>query len=297
MRKGQRFTPLLINAWLKEGRGTGVFDEFQPLHQVTRRDPGSNGLSRILNDTSRSRHLLSENEYIAYLFALGVPDLFDVREQFHLSLRESRHELSRYNLKYWGNCFAGTLDIAHELGIKHPRIQNRKDAPWPFSTDLLLTIGHQNQLSMLAVSVKPDKNLSKRVKELISIEKCYWEKRGVEFLLITPDTYLESVMINVTTYAPWGHGSDLRIDLFPETTNVLKEIDGLPLSAAIRFVQERFNLSVKEAQNLFWGSVWRGIMPLDLNRKATAGTPINLISIQDFWKQNPIVSRRSSWQS
>ncbi|WP_029148312.1 TnsA endonuclease N-terminal domain-containing protein [Methylophilus sp. 5] len=297
MRKGRKFTPSLIEKWLKEGRGTGVFSGFKPLHQVTRGDPGSSGLSRIMNLSSRPHHLLSDKEYVAYLFARIVPGLVDIREQFHLSQEDSRHELSAYSLGYWSGLFPGTLTIAKEFGIKHPRIQNRTDAPWPNSTDLLLTLKRDGSLSLLAISVKPDSKLSDRVKKLIELEKRYWEARSVDFLLITPETYLESVMINMTTYSPWGHDRSSSAELLLRIKSFSKDIDGLPLSHALRTIKDRLNVSNQEAQNLFWECVWKGILPVDLNRKASPGTPINLIILKDFWKQNPVASRRSAWLS
>jgi len=297
MRKGRKFTPSLIEKWLKEGRGKGVFSEFKPLHQVTRGDPGSSGLSRILNISSRPHHLLSDKEYVAYLFARIVPGLVDIREQFHLSQDDSRHELSAYSLSYWSDLLPGTLTIAKELGIKHPRIQNRKDAPWPNSTDLLLTLKRDDTLSLLAISVKPDSKLSDRVKNSIALEKRYWEVRDVDFLLITPETYLESVMINMTVYSPWGHDRNSSAELLLRIKSFASDIDGLPLSHALRTVKDRLNVSDQEAQGLFWECVWKGILPIDLNRKATPGTPINLITLKDFWGQNPVASRRSAWLS
>lgn len=297
MRKGRKFTPYLIEKWLKEGRGKGVFSEFKPLHQVTRRDPGSSGLSRIMNISSRPHHLLSDKEYVAYLFARIVPGLVDIREQFHLSQDDSRHELSAYSLSYWSDLLPGTLTIAKELGIKHPRIQNRIDVPWPNSTDLLLTLKRDDALSLLAVSVKPDSKLSDRVKNLIALEKRYWEVRAVDFLLITPETYLESVMINMTVYSPWGHDKSSSAELLLRIKSFASDIDGLPLSQALRTVKDRLNVSDQEAQGLFWECVWKGILPVDLNRKPTPGTPVNLIPLKDFWKQNPVASRRSAWLS
>lgn len=297
MRKGRKFTPSLIDKWLNDGRGAGVFDEFQPLHQVTRGDPGSRGLSRILNTNSRPQHFLSGNEYVAYLFARIVPGLVDLREQFHLSQNDARHELSAYGLSYWSGLLPGTLTVAKELGIKHPRIQNRKDTPWPNSTDLLLTLERSGELSLLAISVKAESKLSGRTKELIALEKRYWEVRDVDFLLITPDTYMESVMINMTTYSPWGYSKSSDSNLILHVKNMANDIDAMSLSHAIRLIKNQLSLCINDAQHLFWECVWKGILPISLNRKATPGTPVNLISVSDFWKQNPVVSRRSAWLS
>lgn len=297
MRKGRRFSQKLIKKWLEEGRGSGVYDDYQALHQVTRADPGSQGLSRILNqiNTSRSEYLLSDTEYGVYLFARMVPGLVDLREQFHLSQDSSKHELSAYEHSKYVVDFPGTREVADELNIRHPKIRYESNSYWPISTDLLLTLQLKKKFSLLAISVKPEGELSKRTQQLISIESNYWKKRNVEFLLITPATYLRSVMINLKTYSPWGHAqSDMEAIL--QVGNLAKQIDGLALSKAMKLVQESLKLSYEVAQNVFWASVWKGVLPINLDRRATSGTPVNLLPIDAFWKQNPIVSRRSVWQ-
>lgn len=297
MRKGKVFTRALIQKWLDEKRGSGVFEDFTALHQVTRADPGSKGLSRIqnVNNSARPEHLLSDTEYGVYLFARMIPGLIDLREQFHLSQDDAKHELADYQISHDMRDFPGTLAVAKELGIKHSRIQNNPEAPWPFSTDLLLTLKFNNKLSLLAISIKPKGKLSKRTQQLIAIESMYWQKRDVQFLLITPATYLDSVINNMKTYSAWGHGMELDIGLLNQVELMSKELDGLPLFAAMKLVQDRLDLSYLNTQQVFWGSVWRGYLRIDLDRRATSGTAINILSKKAFWIQNPIASGRSAW--
>lgn len=298
MRKGKVFTRALIQKWLDEERGSGIFEDYTALHQVTRADPGSQGLSRILNvnNSARPEHLLSDMEYGVYLFARMIPGLIDLREQFYLSQHDAKHELADYQISNDMGDFPGTLSVANELGIRHSRIQNDSKAPWPFSTDLLLTLKLNNKLSLLAISIKPKGKLSKRTQQLISIESMYWQKRNVPFLLITPATYLDSVITNMKSYSAWGHGMEFDLGLLNQVELMSNELDGLPLSEAMKLVQHCLMLSYQDIQNVFWGSVWKGYLRIDLDRRATSATPINILSKEAFWVQNPIASGRSAWQ-
>lgn len=126
MRKGQRFTPARLVRWHNTGRGTGTGADYQPWHQVTRDDPSSRGRSHLLNwRFGRLHHLLSDLELVAFGFASMLPGVTDLREQFPLACNEHQCELADYQGSHSGRLSPGTLEIAEDLGHRHPAV--RKD--------------------------------------------------------------------------------------------------------------------------------------------------------------------------
>jgi len=88
MRKGKRFTPALLRAFEKLGRGEGERDSYRGWHQVTRRDPPSRGTSGWLQVPSEDRMAdhLSLGEEIGQGCARMAPRFSSGRENLPLSL-------------------------------------------------------------------------------------------------------------------------------------------------------------------------------------------------------------------
>lgn len=197
MRKGQRFTPARLVRWLDHGRGTGRGADYQPWHQVTRDDPGSRGRSHLINwRFGRLHHLLSDQELVAFGFASMLPGVVDLREQFPLAHDEHPPELAAYQVDRHGLTMPGTLQIAEDLGHKHPWVRKGEDdEPWVMTTDLLLTLfNRMGRSELLAISVKHADELSdKRTLELLRIEREYWRRQDVYWLLLNSTLYNDMV--------------------------------------------------------------------------------------------------------
>ena len=192
MRTTKRFTPNLLDRFRALGRGTGTYDDYIPWHRLSRGDPASQGRSHLPMWRGRQRELLSDQELGGFHFTIMLPTLVDVREQFPLSLESNRHELADYDVRARAGYFPGTKEIAESLATKHPRVNgNGRSAPWVMTTDLLLCLRRPDrQLELLAIAIKSDKDANrKRSKELLLLEKAYWQARGVTWLLITPSLY------------------------------------------------------------------------------------------------------------
>jgi hypothetical protein len=295
MRKGARFTNAKFERWAAEGRGQGTYADYRPWHQVTRADPGSTGLSSVIYVPwlKRQVHLLSLKEQISFLFSRMVPNLVDLREQFPLAIDDAPHELTAYDIRHFGKNFQGTQSIAHSLGFKHPMLRAEGGvSPWTMTTDLLLTIKINGGYQLLAVNCKAEKYLKKRTKQLIQIEANYWAQRGAKLLLITPNSYDESASLNLRAYSPWGNDPKVIPDK-GVIHKLLADIDGLALADAIRKLMTSLNLTCLAAQDVFWSAVWHGLIPVDLRRRVSPRTPINLLSLREFLDINPIASGRS----
>lgn len=301
MRTQKRFTPKLLDRFLREGRGTGTFEDYSPWHQVSRSDPSSRGRSHLLVWRDRQRELLSDGEWTGLNFASMLHNLVDLVEQFPLCQEDSPFELSRWDIRVGQAVFPGTIAIAKQLGIKHPRLKEQADQRlWTSTTDLLLVLRRSDgMLELLAVSCKPGTvaDLSSRANQLLDLERSYWAARGVRWLLITPSLYEKSVALTLRRTAPWGLADiaeDVELELACRTaqsmpyhseTDVLHEI--------ARQLQAGDDLFV--AQRALWQCIWQGLFPIDLRRGHRPHVPFKHITVNQFDLMNPIAARRSAW--
>lgn len=297
MRTQKRFTPSLMQRFIRQGRGTGTYQDYIPWHRVGRGDPSSLGRSHLMMWKERQRELLSDGEWDGLCFSTMIYNLVDVREQHKLSLECGPSELGLYDVRCAGGDFPGTLEIAKKLGFKHPRVTGEGTSDyWRMSTDQVLVLRLSSvQLEILAVAYKPDnKSLTKRKRQLLAIEKAYWDARGVTWILITPELFEESVGLTLRRTAPWALGV--------ATTAYEKQV---AIKVACQTVGHSFTFTLDSieallgnkdlAQRSFWQAVWNGDIPMDLRTGWRPHLPIKLLSHEAFTTLNPVASRRSSW--
>ncbi len=298
LRKTKRFTPALFDRFEKLGRGSGIYQHYLPFHRVGRSDPSSRGRSHIELWRNRHREFLSDGELIAFLFSAMLPQIVDIREQFPLGYEDCNHELREFDISIDNDYFLGTKNICEKLGVRHPRVNgNGESAPWRMTTDLLLTLKDQNEkLYLLAISCK-DKNfiLQNRGKTLQEIERNYWHNRGVNWLLIKPETYDHTASLTLRCSRSWGLGETVPNDVLKFVAIELHKCVGTSLTNTIKHLSLKLN-DYELAQRAFWQCVWTGIFPLDLRRGWRPHLPINILSVKEFWMLNPIASRRTAWK-
>jgi hypothetical protein len=245
----------------------------------------------------RHRELLSDVEWDGFLFSTLITEVVDIREQFKLSQKDSRHELVDYDIRFGGQDFPGTIACAEQLKIKHPWLKlGDESVSWVMTTDLLLLIrAPGGPPRLVAVSIKPDKSsIGKRSRALLNIERTYWLARSVQWLLITPDLFDQAVGLCLRRTAPWGLGTPATQQAIQIACAVAKEGIGGTLSSTIDTLAQHFK-SQDLALRAFWQAVWTGLLPLDLRRGWRPHLPIELLSRASFIGLNPIASGRSSW--
>jgi hypothetical protein len=245
----------------------------------------------------RQRELLSDQEWVGFFFSTLVRDVLDIREQFSLSLEDGSHELSAYQVNASQHIYPGTLELAKQLGFRHPKVTDKADkSEWVMTTDLLLALKRPSgKFELLAVAFKPAGELSKkRTMELLSIERKYWAVRGVQWLLISPEQYDERVGLTLRRSLPWALGSAVSKADILVAADVLEKHPGCSLSHFIEQLSAIFGC-VDHAQRAFWQAVWRGEIHMDLRCGWRPHLPIVLLSEAAFLDQNPIESRRSAW--
>lgn len=297
MRTTKRFTPKVLARFVREGRGTGIYQEYIPWHRVSRGDPASRGRSHLLQWQDRLRELLSDGELGAQLFAVMLPDLDDSLEQYRLEQEPSQHPLAAYQDWPAHELFPGTLDIAAKLGIKHPLVSgDGQSADWVPSTDLLLVrrpTGRRRQLMAVSFKSEAAEELTKRTKELLSLEREYWRYRHAVWLLITPAQFDHRVVLTLRRTAAWA--LDMSVDVQTRALAV-STANGMPnhsltqiLNSLTALVGDHFL-----AQRALWQSVWRGELPIDLRRGWRPHVPLLQVSPDEFRAFNPIASGRSA---
>lgn len=161
------FTREKYEKWIKEGRGQGEGVNYKPW--LTTQDVTSIGNnSRFVGIKTGRQHELFSNNESNYLFNIEFSDLvIDIREQFPLLPIEE------------------TIDIAQELGIKHPTDPTSREEI-VITTDFLVTTTSQSNKKLLARTIKEIKDLdSKRQMEKFEIERLYWAKRAIDWGIVT----------------------------------------------------------------------------------------------------------------
>ena len=165
-RRRYGFDEARIARFIKQGRGQGTGKNYKPWLTVA--DVPSLGRSHrvFCPKTGREHHLLSDNEYYAFLQQWWDDGVLDIREQYPLLDRRE------------------TLSIAAECGIKHPR-DPISGALWVITTDLLVQRRTSAGTEFTAFAVKPAEDLSDgRVLDKLDIERRWWQRRGIPWLAL-----------------------------------------------------------------------------------------------------------------
>jgi hypothetical protein len=166
--KSRKPTPQIVSRWIHAGYGQGKGRDYKPFMYV--RDVPSEGTSSMVRSriTGRNHAYLSDHEFKVHLIAEYGRSTLDIREQFALLP--------------WDE----TRSIAAQIGIKHP-IFPGTSTPTVMTTDLLLTLERHDGMELVAISAKLKKDLTKRNLEKLLLERIYWNRRGVRWILATED--------------------------------------------------------------------------------------------------------------
>lgn len=179
-----------IARFIREGRGAGEGPQYQPWLTVA--DVPSRGRSHRFDcpKTGRTHHLLSDNEYLAFLLCWWDDEVVDIREQFPLLDRRE------------------TAVIAAAMGIRHP-VDPTSRALWVLTSDLVLTKGHGTRRQTVVHAVKPAEDLKKpRTCDLLEIERRWWEQRGATWTLMTDLHVRTQLTRNLSWILGGGGGTD-----------------------------------------------------------------------------------------
>ena len=243
---------------ISEGRGRGTGKDYKPW--ITIHDLASRGVvSRVPGRTTgRIHHLLSKNE-TAFFYILDASEkVMDIREQFPLLP------------------VTETVEISQQLGYRHPRDPVSK-YPYVMTTDFVIATPEGN----VARSVKLSAELEKpRVLEKLEIERLYWERRGVDWRIVTEKELDFQRARNLEwIYRSWyypqmipdGQALDRITSCFLE----MYETTSLPVAEIARKTEDIFGLEEGLGLSAFqFLLLMRKITGLDLSR------PLDLVSVR-----------------
>lgn len=179
-KRKRELTKNRIEKLIKEGRGQGIGNEYKPWILV--QDIPSSGRSTRLKGikTNRQHEFLSDLERDYFYILEYSNKVIDIREQFPLLPLEE------------------TLLIAKEQGIKHP-VDPQTNEPIVMTTDFLVTINTNGKTRDVARTVKPSDNLiNERIIEKFEIERRYWEKRDIDWGIVTENEINKTLAQNIS---------------------------------------------------------------------------------------------------
>ena len=163
--------------------------------------------------------------------------------------------------------------IAKAIGVKHP-VYPKNRTPLVMSTDFVLTLDDpENQTE--AVSIKPSKmvdpenKLARRVLEKLLIEKIYWERRGIRWLLYTEKDIATTRAINLDMLRTAMVAKELRWldERLSDFVNLFKEhwTKYRTLNEILAKVRLALDLDPAQGFYLFGRSVWLHQLAVDLD--------------------------------
>lgn len=218
-----------IESMISEGFGQGTLINYKPWLQV--RDVPSSGVcSRVKGwTTGRVHEFFSQNE-LRYFYLLDWSMVVvDIREQYPLL------PLSE------------TLLLAKELGISHPA-NPRTQKPIAMTTDFAITVRQSVGVTQQARTIKPKETLSStRTLEKLEIERCYWQRRGISWGIVTESEIPQTFASNVAWVHPFRDRDTLALSSqqIEAITQLLTQAvvgSSLPLATITTDCDERLGL-------------------------------------------------------
>lgn len=256
-----------ISRCIKEKRGQGELSNYKPW--LTIQDVPSRG--RVHREigwkTSREHHLLSDLEK-NYLYICDWADnVIDIREQFPLE-REF------------------TVQIAEEIGVKHP-LDIKSGTPIVMTTDFLLTIKEGKSSVLKARTIKPAKELNdKRVIEKFEIERLYWERKGIDWGIVTEKEYSKVLIDNLTFLRTRSyHEDDKELNLFLQEWPTFIG----PVIENLHLFDKKYNLDDGMGLRLYKKALAKKILKIDMDKD------IDLFENAENIEGNPTLSDSKRW--
>ena len=198
-KRRRTYSDEVIQRRVKEGRGFGEGECYKPW--ITVRDVPSTGRCSEISGwktNGRIHHLLSELETNYFFILEWSPIVIDIREQFPL-----------FDDK---NTYEETVKIAESIGIKHPIVPG-SDTFNVLTTDFLITEMVNGKKVLKARTLKMSSELTKkRVIEKYEIERLYWQKRDIEWKLVTEKDFDWTISQNVEFVHSYYENKGLELD-------------------------------------------------------------------------------------
>lgn len=262
-RKRRDVTDTDVERWTRQGFGQGEGDGYKPWARV--RDFPSIGRSARVGGLKhwRTHHLYSDVEFGHFIMADFRPGVEEIREQVALLPREE------------------TIEIADELGIRHPRYPGVSTFT-VLTSDIQVLASGPDAPTSFVVSVKRWSNLQPGAKDLartiqkLSLERRYWQRRGVPWFLATEEHYVAAEVLNLSLLRP-----DRRMWLSESrceaAVDIVDRIRCLPRGGR---TLRKFLSSLPQGEDIGFQdlglAVWKRWLALDLTRTLRWNAPFPL---------------------
>lgn len=267
-RKRRGIADVDVERWTRQGFGQGEGDQFKPWAKV--RDVPSIGRSARVGGLKhwRTHHFYSDVELGHFIMADFRPGIEEIREQVALLPREE------------------TIEISERLGIRHPCYPGTS-TPIVITSDIqVLAPSHDEPINFVIcvkrrASLLPGaKGLARTIQKL-TLERRYWQHRGIPWYLATEDHYDAMEVINLSLLRP-----DRRTWLSEERCNaaldIVERIRRLPRSgASLRKFLSKLPQGEEDGLKDLGLAVWKRWLALDLTRALRWNGPIPLKEVRD----------------
>ncbi|OJE40244.1 transposase [Bacillus tropicus] len=261
-----------IEKLIKQGRGSGIGADYKPWLKI--QDVSSLGRSTRLKGikTSRQHEFLSDLERNYFYLTEYSDCIFDIREQFPLLPLEE------------------TIVIADELGIKHPT-DPKTGEPIVMTTDFLLTVDKGQGVFEVARTIKmKDELLKERVMEKFEIEREYWQRRDVDWGIVTEEEIHKVMARNISYIHDYYNIRDY--DVFQKMSSQLIEDLSLSLmqrllndSCSVRIITSKFDSDTHQpfgsGVTLFYHLLAQKIIMIDMLKPINLEEAIEIKSIDE----------------
>jgi len=145
------------------------------------------------------------------------------------------------------------------------------------------------------VAVKPAAECKKQsVLRKLGLEREYWIRRGVQWLLFTEDLYDPLVAATLKCTRPWALAPQSDLPIIQWLCERASIFNGHCLTYILDAATQRWK-NKQAVQNAFWRAIWTGQLTFDLRRSWRPSAPFVLQTEENFWGHNPIFSGRSAW--
>lgn len=189
-----------IKTRISEGRGSGIGKDYIPWIKI--QDVASNGRATRIKGikTDRQHELLSDLERDYFYILDFSDDVVGIREQYPLLPIEE------------------TMDIAMELGIKHPT-DPKSGEPIVMTSDFLITLKDKDEYIEVVRTIKQkDDLLKRRINEKFEIERVYWQRKELDWGIVTEQEIDKITAHNISFVH--GYKNMESIDSFSEISNL-----------------------------------------------------------------------------
>lgn len=262
-----------IDKLIKEGRGNGVLSKYKPWILI--QDVPSLGRSTRLKGikTLRQHEFLSDMEKNYFYFLEYSDEVVDIREQYPLLPLEE------------------TVSIANEIGVGHPKHPETGEFI-VMTTDFLITKNSQNNNFDVARTIKTKDDLfNKRISEKFEIERIYWERREVDWGIVTNEEIDKVVAKNINSFHSYYEISNL--DIFSDIDD--KEIQDILLEyirrisnpdKSVRYIskvfEEDMSLPKGSSISIFKHLLARKIIMVDITKEIDINKPMDITILESI---------------